>query len=173
MKRVLRRSPSGPTCRACAALLLAIALLAMGPAAAAAACPQTSLPEIEDEVMCPICGVPLVNANGPQAQNERDFIRERVERCQSKSQIKAALVDEYGEQILAMPRRSGFDLAAYLVPVGGLFAALAALIFGAIRWRRAGVDEGPPSGDRDQALARGESLPPDADLDADLRRYDL
>ncbi|MBK5231133.1 MAG: hypothetical protein JJE27_08190, partial [Thermoleophilia bacterium] len=50
-----------------AALLAVCALLVPAAPAWAAACPKTSLPAIEDEVMCPICGVPLANAGGPQA----------------------------------------------------------------------------------------------------------
>ena len=72
-------------------VLGALALLLAAPVAQAA-CPQTSLPEIQDEVMCMICGVPLENANGPSAEDQRTFIRERVEKCESKEQIKAALV---------------------------------------------------------------------------------
>ena len=58
--------------------------------------------------MCVICGVPLINAGGPQSEDERDFIRERVEQCESKEQIKAALVDEYGDGVLAVAEEEWF-----------------------------------------------------------------
>lgn len=161
--------------RSWAALLLAALLLATAsilPAAATAACPRTSLPAIEDEVMCPICGVPLVNAGGQQADNERNFIRDRVEKCETKQQIKAALVAEYGEQVLALPGSSGFDLAAYVVPVAGIGLAGIALAAGALRWRRA---QGTADARADVAEVAGGGDPGDdgAALDADLRRYDL
>ena len=41
------------------ALLAALAALALPAAAAAQDCPKTSLGDIEDEVMCPVCGTPL------------------------------------------------------------------------------------------------------------------
>lgn len=150
--------------------VLTAALLALAPATAIAAeCRVTSLPEIEDEVMCPICGVPLVNAGGQQAENEREFIRDLVDQCKTKQEIKAALIDEYGDEVLAMPDSDGFGLAAYLVPIGGIALAAVAVALGALRWRRGrgeAVDEpmadgGPPPG--------GEA----PDLDSDLRRYDL
>ena len=44
------------------------------PAAPAPAAPQTSIADVEDEVMCPICGTLLELAESPQAQRERAFI---------------------------------------------------------------------------------------------------
>lgn len=138
-------------------------LFSAAPAATAATCPKTSLLDIQDEVMCVICGTPLVNAGGPQSDDQRDFIRERVDRCESKAQIKQALVAEYGTEVLAMPQKSGFSLAAYLVPLIGLVVALAAISAGAVRWRRnarSGAEEAEP----------GEGA---AAIDSDLHRYDL
>ena len=53
-----------------ATLLAALALAAAAPAGAAE--PQTSLADIEDEVMCTICGTTLQLANAPQANQQRD-----------------------------------------------------------------------------------------------------
>ena len=56
--------------------LATIALLVPPSAAAQAPEPQTSLPDIEDEVMCVVCGVTLELATeAPQAIQEREFIR--------------------------------------------------------------------------------------------------
>jgi cytochrome c-type biogenesis protein CcmH len=109
------------------AVVVAIAAL-LGPGAAAAQT-RASLPDIEDEVMCPICGTLLQLSDAPQAERERAFIRARIDQGQSKEQIKDALVDEYGENVLATPDSSGFDLTAWLVPalvipVAGLLAWL-------------------------------------------------
>jgi hypothetical protein len=52
------------------ALLVAFTALA-APAAALAAQPRTTLNDIEDEVMCVVCGVPLNIAESPQADRER------------------------------------------------------------------------------------------------------
>ena len=55
--------------RAAAAAAAVLALLAAAPAALAQDCPQTTLGDIEDEVMCPICGTPLgLATEAPQAQ---------------------------------------------------------------------------------------------------------
>jgi cytochrome c-type biogenesis protein CcmH len=102
--------------RALATLALA-ALLGLVWSGAASACPRVSLPEIETQVMCLVCGVPLSIADSPQASRERAFIGALIDRCKSTSQIKAALVSQYGPRVLAVPNDSGFNAAAYIVPV--------------------------------------------------------
>jgi cytochrome c-type biogenesis protein CcmH len=120
-------------------LALAAALLLTTPASAlAASCPKTSVADVENEVMCLVCGVPLALADAPQAQRERVFITRMVRQCRSKSQIKSALVAQYGPRVLALPKPSGFRLAAYLVPVLAATAVLAGLALTAARWRRRG-----------------------------------
>jgi cytochrome c-type biogenesis protein CcmH/NrfF len=148
---------------------VALALLAVGALSARAATPQTSLSEISSEVMCPVCGTLLELAESPQAQREKAFISRRVAAGQSKEQIKDALVAEYGDEVLALPRGSGFDLSAYLVPVIAFVIAVVALALGVLRWRRAG-----DGGGSDRAAAPdGPSAEDDERLDADLARYDL
>ncbi len=63
-----------------AAIALAVCLSLAAPAVAAAAtCPRTSLGDVEDEVMCLECGVPLDVAEGSgQAQRERAFIVRQI-----------------------------------------------------------------------------------------------
>ena len=60
------------------ALTLAALMLAAPAAAAAASCPKTSLADIEDEVMCPVCGTLLQLSDSPQADRERVFIRRLI-----------------------------------------------------------------------------------------------
>jgi cytochrome c-type biogenesis protein len=97
---------------------LALLLAALIPAAALAACPspRASLPDIEDEVMCTVCGTPLNLAQAPQADAERAYIQQQIDACATKGQIKDRLVTEYGAAVLATPSDSGFDLAAWIVP---------------------------------------------------------
>jgi cytochrome c-type biogenesis protein CcmH len=147
-------------------LATAVALLSLA-APVLAAVPQTSITDVEDEVMCPICGTLLELAESPQAQRERVFVRRLIATGKTKAEIKDALVTEYGREVLALPGGSGFDLSAYLVPAIGFVVALVALALGVRRWRRAGKP--PPSGPAATG-PRGE----DAErLEADLARYDL
>jgi cytochrome c-type biogenesis protein CcmH/NrfF len=141
-----------------AALMLAV------PAAATAACPQTTLGDVEDEVMCLVCGTPLaVATEAPQAQRERDLIQRLIARCKSKDEIKQALAAQFGDRVLATPDDSGFDLAAYLIPALILLFGAVAVAFSVRRWRRT-RGPGRPAPASNAASAR---------LDADIERYDL
>jgi cytochrome c-type biogenesis protein CcmH len=149
-----------------AALLIAVA----APAGPAFAAPQrASLPDIEDEVMCPTCGVPLALAFSPQAERERQFIREQIDRGRTKEQIKDALVAEFGAEVLALPDTddSSFNWAAYLVPLAAFLVAAVAIAVALRHWRaRTETDDaGPPP----PPLSPSES----ARLEQDLTRYDL
>src|SRR3954447_21119882 len=119
------------------ALAVILALLLVAPAASLAACPKTSLADVEDEVMCPVCGVPLgLATEAPQAQRERAFIQREDESCKSKQQIKDGLVAQFGDRVLALPPDKGFNLAVYLVPAAIVLAGLAAVTTVALRRRR-------------------------------------
>jgi cytochrome c-type biogenesis protein CcmH len=61
------------------------------------------------------------------------FIRERIEAGDTKSEIKAQLVEQFGPAVLAVPPREGFDWVAWLLPLAGL--AVAAVAVGALAWR--------------------------------------
>jgi cytochrome c-type biogenesis protein CcmH/NrfF len=153
--------------RARLALAAVLALAVLAPAAAAEQ--RASLPEIEKQVMCPVCGTLLQLAESPQALREKAFISRLIKEGRTEAQIKDALVAEYGNEVLALPPHSGFSLSAYVVPIVALLIAAAALAAGVWRWRRAGG--GPKDGGTPRAAGpSGE----DADrLDADLARYDL
>jgi cytochrome c-type biogenesis protein CcmH/NrfF len=148
-----------------AALLAGLALLL--PGAALAAQPKTTLPDVEDEVMCVECGTALNISQSPVANQERDFIRRQIAAGKTKEQIKAALVDTYGRDVLAEPRDSGIGLAAWWVPVALAPLALLAVLLAARRWRRRG--SAAP-----EAVASGPALDPEdaRRLDADLAAYD-
>jgi cytochrome c-type biogenesis protein CcmH len=132
-----------------AAVAAALAALVLAPAAAAGtACPRTSATDLEDEVMCPVCGTTLgVAREAPQARRERAFIERLAERCLTKQQIKSALAAQFGDQVLAEPPRSGFALTAYLVPALAVAFAAVAVVLTAARWRRSRARDPAPASD--------------------------
>jgi cytochrome c-type biogenesis protein CcmH len=153
--------------RCAAAVTAALLLLAPATSALAATCPKTSLPDVENEVMCLVCGVPLALADAPQAQRERVFITRMVGQCRSKDEIESALVAQYGPRVLSLPKASGFRLAAYVVPALVATFAVAGLGLAAARQRR--QRRASPRDER----ARGPALDPlqAARIDAELERY--
>src|SRR4051794_41505564 len=106
-----------------AAAALAIAAMLLLPTAALASSavrvdpqqPKTTLPDVEDEVMCPVCGTALNLSFSPQADRERAFIQREINEGKTKEQIKDDLVEQYGTNVLAEPPKSGFDLTAWRV----------------------------------------------------------
>lgn len=157
--------------RRTAALLTALLTL-LTASTALAATPKTTLYDVEDEVMCVSCGVPLSIAESPQATAEREEIEEYIGQGLTKEEVKARLVDTYGEEVLAKPKDEGFGRAAYLVPIAIVLLAIAALAVVVPRWRRARAAQ------PDEAFAGATAAPrlSDADarrLDADLARYDV
>jgi cytochrome c-type biogenesis protein CcmH/NrfF len=120
------------------------------------------------QVMCVTCGIPLSNAESPQADDERNYIQQLIDRGDTLAQIKTALVAQYGVHVLALPPASGFDLTVYLVPVAVVVALLGTLAVLLPRWRR---NRPPPHGG---AGAGGSALSAEdaARLDADLALYD-
>jgi cytochrome c-type biogenesis protein CcmH len=154
-----------------AGVVALLAMLALAPAAALGAQPRASFNDVEDEVMCDTCNVPLNIAESDRADQERAAIRRLIARGLTKEQILAELERTYGPAILARPQDSGFSLAVWWVPVivvVGLVALLAALL---PRWRRRGRDGGDDDAHRPRAPALSTA---DARrLDEDLARYDV
>jgi cytochrome c-type biogenesis protein CcmH len=138
--------------------VLVLALAAATPAMAAQ--PRASFNDLEDEVMCDVCGIPLNIAESPRAEQQRQELKQMIAQGLTKKQIKDRLVAQYGPSILATPQDHGFSLAAYLVPIAAVLAALVALAIAIPRWRR----RRPPAGSEDD--------PTPAMTAADARRLD-
>jgi cytochrome c-type biogenesis protein CcmH/NrfF len=144
-----------PAARSIAIALVIGTAVAFGPASAFGQAGAT-LADLEDEVMCPVCGTTLEQSNGPQAERERELIRRLVAEGRSKGEIEDALVAEYGHEVLAEPEAGGFDLAAWVVPILGLLGG--GLLVGTVALRRsrrsASAAPEPPLGDADAARLR-------------------
>jgi cytochrome c-type biogenesis protein CcmH len=126
--------------------------------------PQANLADLEDEVMCPICGTALGLSEAPQADRQREFIRDLIAQGKTEDEIKAELVAEYGDEVLAVPESEGFDLAAWLVPGAAILLAAIAILVGLRRWRRSDrVPDAPPPASKNDTER----------LDSDRARYDL
>ena len=132
--------------------------------------PRASLPDLEDEVMCPICGTLLGMSRAPAAERQRLFMRGLIEEGRTAQQIKDALVAEYGPQVLALPDDEDTNFYVYVVPVAGLILAALGVLWAAIRWRRNRGDERPSDPGGDGAGLSGKES---SRLDRDLAEYDL
>jgi cytochrome c-type biogenesis protein CcmH len=138
--------------------LLVVLLLAM-PATALAATPRTTLPDVEDEVMCITCGTALNVSQAPSADRERAFIRRRIAEGLTKEQIKRRLVAEYGPKVLAEPHQE----TSWLVPAILAVLALLTVALTVRRWRRSTRFEPATELDPEE----------NARLERDMAGYDL
>jgi cytochrome c-type biogenesis protein CcmH len=151
-----------------AAVLALLIALALAPGALAAQ-PRASFNDVEDEVMCDTCNVPLNIAESDRADQERQVIRKLIAQGLTKEQIKDRLKDQYGPGILATPQDSGFSLAVWWVPVAVVLAVAALIAVLLPRWRR----RTPPGGDGGDESARPLSASEARRLEEDLARYDV
>jgi cytochrome c-type biogenesis protein CcmH len=100
-----------------------------------------TLAELETELICPTCQTTLELSNSPVAERMRVFIRERIAAGDTESEIKDALVADFGEGVLAAPPKQGFNLLAWVLPLAAGALAVAALAVALRRWSRARREE--------------------------------
>jgi cytochrome c-type biogenesis protein CcmH len=151
--------------------LPAVLLAALALAAPTAASEESPTPaDIEDEVLCPTCETTLDQSDSPIAQRMKAVIRARIAAGDSKSEIKARLVDEFGERILASPPREGFNLLAWWLPIGG--ALVGAVVVGLLAWRWSRARASTEAEGSDPSA--GPDLEPEVErrLDEELARFE-
>jgi cytochrome c-type biogenesis protein CcmH len=147
--------------------LLVAAVAALVLAAPAAACtPRASQAYLETRLVCIQCHTTLDESNSTFAVEMKNEVARQIRLCRTNSQIIDSMVAEFGPAVLSTPQTHGFDLIAWVLPIGGILLAAAALAFGARTWSRArtgGADSTPspvltPEDERrvDEELARFE-----------------
>ena len=149
---------------ACAALALAALAFA---AAAPASEQHPTQGELEAELVCPSCHVPLDESNSDVAQQMKSFIRAHIALGWMKSRIENALAAQLGDGIYGVPRTHGFDLLAWLLPFGGIALGAVVIGGGAWRWSRTGSRSGAEP-------AAGPALDAESErrVDEELARFD-
>ena len=121
-----------------------VALIVLGLAVATPALGSEQHPtllELEGEIMCPTCHTTLDQSNSLEAKRIEAFISARIRARDTKSEIKAKLVAQFGTAILAAPPRKGFDLLIWWLPIAGIVAG--GLLLGASVWRWSRGQAGP------------------------------
>lgn len=139
--------------------LVAAALAVLALAAPALASERhPTLAELEGEIICPTCHTTLDQSDSPIAKRMKRYIAGRIAAGDAKSEIKAKLVAQFGPAVLAEPRKHGFDLLAWVLPIAGILAA--AGVIGALAWRWT----------RSREPAREPEPEPGSDLEPELER---
>ena len=93
---------------------------------------------IDRVLVCPVCPAETIDQSQvPLAKQMRGIVREKLAAGEQREAILDFFVDRYGDQVLAAPPKSGFNLVAWSVPIAGMMLGLGALIFLLRRMRAA------------------------------------
>ena len=131
-------------------ILAAVVVLAVGGVAqpARAADKPPSAAALEGQLVCPTCRETLDESDSPVARRMKVFIQRRIAEGATGEQIKAELVEQFGEGVLATPPTKGLGLLAWVLPIGG--AGLVAIVLGFVAWTWSRRRDG--GGDPDEPL---------------------
>ena len=116
--------------------------------------------------MCPVCNTTLDQSNSLAARRIEAYIAGRIRAGDTKGEIKAKLVAQFGPAILAAPPRRGFDLIVWWLPIVGIVGAGVLIAVAAWRWSRAGASD-PGGGEEIRLDAETEKR-----LAEELARFD-
>ncbi|MBP9676030.1 MAG: cytochrome c-type biogenesis protein CcmH [Anaerolineaceae bacterium] len=84
---------------------------------------------LAEELYCPVCeNVPLDVCPTKACAQWRELIREKIALGWSDEQIKSFFAEQYGNQVLAAPPRSGLNWVIYLLPIIIIAAGALAVI---------------------------------------------
>jgi len=147
-------------------LAVALAALALAVPALAANGGRVSESAIETKLVCPVCHETLDQSTAPVAQEMKAEIRRRIAQGWTEKQIIDEMVANFGPGVLSTPSKHGFDLLAWVLPIGGILLGAAALGVGAWYWSR---PKEPP-----ERAPAGDGLTPEDELlvDRELARFE-
>jgi cytochrome c-type biogenesis protein CcmH len=118
----------------------ALVALVAWPSEAPAGGPPTA-DDVGSELMCQ-CGCSMTVATCIQAmtctmaEGMMADIQTQLDAGKSKGEILDGFVSQYGESILATPRKSGFSLTAWLTPFAALIVGAAVVSWAVWAWTR-------------------------------------
>jgi cytochrome c-type biogenesis protein CcmH len=92
---------------------------------------------VAKDLWCPLCnGVRLDNCELQACIQMREVIAQKLMAGESKEQIKAYFVQQYGDVVLGAPDRQGFNLVVWLFPALAVVVGLGWLVFLVRTWLR-------------------------------------
>jgi cytochrome c-type biogenesis protein CcmH len=99
-----------------------------------------TLEEVSSELVCQCgCGLVLNNCNHSDcgvAIPMRETIAEKLGRGETKEQITAFFVAQYGEVVLSSPTKKGFNLTVWILPFVSITVGLGIIAVLIVLWTR-------------------------------------
>lgn len=95
--------------------------------------------DIQASLICPAClddRMTVAACNDSTAEQARQDIQQKLAAGQTKEQIIAGYVAQYGEIILAIPPKKGFNLLAWVMPVVATIGGTVLVYFAVAGWAK-------------------------------------
>jgi cytochrome c-type biogenesis protein CcmH len=137
-------------------------LLALGVQPAMAASTDWTVAGIQQDLMCVVCHQRLDQSTSPFADGMRTELERWHDQGLTRKQVLDRMVTQFGEEVLAAPPKSGFNLLAWVVPGAVLLGGAVVAAVLAMLWARSR----PPGGEGDGGGDVDEEM--DARIDRDL-----
>ncbi|MBE9535568.1 MAG: cytochrome c-type biogenesis protein CcmH [Proteobacteria bacterium] len=101
--------------------------------------------EIEETLIC-LCGCGQTIKNCPHqncgfAIPAKAKIKEYLSEGKTKDEIIDIFVSQNGEEVLAAPKKEGFNLLGYIMPFLALFAAVGVIVLIIRGWTKTGIED--------------------------------
>lgn len=149
MSRVIKRWPGWLLLG-----LVVVGLLAVGATAdSGPRTPEERVEEISKRIACPVCDGESVfdSRNNASAAIRTEITRQVAANVLTDDEIITSIEQNYGGQVLLVPRATGLDALVWVLPVFVMVCAVVGLILTFRRWKRESAELGEPDDD-DRAL---------------------
>jgi cytochrome c-type biogenesis protein CcmH len=155
-------------------VILGLTLLTVTTAVSFAQTPTPNqINEIARELWCPLCnGVRLDNCELQACIQMREVISEKMMAGESKDQIKAYFVQQYGDVVLGQPSREGFNLIAWIFPILAAIVGAGWLAYLVMTWRRKRSTPAAAASSTKVAGSRAEDSDYMKRVEQDLKKLD-
>ena len=129
---------------------------------------EAQVRKITSQLIAPCCWSETVDVHKSAASLEvRDAVVKMLQNGQSEDAIKAAMVAQYGERILATPKMEGFNYFIFILPI------LALLIGGYIVWEYLKRPETEPKVSKENKAPLSKTTDAyDSRIEQELKNFD-
>ncbi|NOZ05696.1 MAG: hypothetical protein GXP41_05005 [Chloroflexi bacterium] len=112
-----------------------MALLAVLGQAAAQTPTADDVNNVAKELFCPLCtGITVDVCETQQCVQMRSLIAQKLAAGETKEQIKAYFVQQYGQTVLGTPARKGLGLTVWILPFLALLLGLVWVVYVLRNW---------------------------------------
>ena len=99
--------------------------------------PPDEVTQVSKELYCPLCsGLRLDICDLPLCDQMREVIRQKLAAGETKEEIKAYFVEQYGQVVLGVPPKRGGTILAWVLPHLVVLVAWVSMYRLARRWTR-------------------------------------